>query len=55
MKTTIQALEAEGLRGNVKVMIGGAPVTERYAADIGADLYAPDASAAANRAKQLMS
>lgn len=55
MKTTIQALETEGLRSSVKVMIGGAPVTDKYAADIGADLYAPDASAAANRAKQLMS
>jgi len=52
MKTTIQALTEAGLRGSVKVMIGGAPVTEKYAAEIGADLYAPDASSAANRAKQ---
>jgi len=54
MKTTIQALTEAGLRGSVKVMIGGAPVTEKYAAEIGADLYAPDASSAANRAKQIV-
>ena len=52
MKTTIEALTEAGLRQSVKVMIGGAPVTEKYAAEIGADLYAPDASSAANRAKQ---
>ena len=54
MKTTIEALTEAGLRPSVKVMIGGAPVTEKYAAEIGADLYAPDASSAANRAKQAM-
>jgi len=54
MKDTLQSLEAAGLRKSVKVMIGGAPVTEKYASDIGADLYAPDASSAANRAKQVM-
>jgi 5-methyltetrahydrofolate--homocysteine methyltransferase len=52
MKTTIEALTEAGLRGSVKVMIGGAPVTEKYASDIGADVYAPDASSAATRAKQ---
>jgi 5-methyltetrahydrofolate--homocysteine methyltransferase len=40
------------LRDSVKVMIGGAPVTDKYAHDIGADVYAPDASSAATRAKQ---
>ncbi len=54
MKTTIEALTEAGLRGSVKVMIGGAPVTEKYAAEIGADFYAPDASSAATRAKQAM-
>jgi 5-methyltetrahydrofolate--homocysteine methyltransferase len=54
MKTTIQALVDEGLRGDVKVMIGGAPVTDKYAADIGADLYAPDASSAASRARSFI-
>jgi 5-methyltetrahydrofolate--homocysteine methyltransferase len=51
MKTTIEALNAAGVRGNVQVMVGGAPVTEKYAMDIGADFYAPDASSAAVRAK----
>jgi 5-methyltetrahydrofolate--homocysteine methyltransferase len=35
-------------------MIGGAPVTEKYATDIGADLYTPDAASAASRAKELI-
>jgi 5-methyltetrahydrofolate--homocysteine methyltransferase len=50
MKDIVQALQAAGLRDKVKVMIGGAPVTEQYAQSIGADLYAPDAAAAAQRA-----
>ena len=54
MKDTIGALQEAGLRDRVKVMIGGAPVTDKYAGDIGADLYAPDASSAATRAKQLV-
>jgi 5-methyltetrahydrofolate--homocysteine methyltransferase len=52
MRETVQALTAAGLRDSVKIMVGGAPVTERYAREIGADLYAPDASSAATRAKQ---
>jgi len=52
MKDTIQALAANGLRQSVKVMIGGAPVTEKYAQEVGADMYAPDASSAAHRARQ---
>ncbi len=52
MKATIEALEEAGLRDSVKVMIGGAPVTEKYAAEIGADVYASDAASAATRAKQ---
>jgi len=54
MKDVVEALKEAGLRDKVKVMIGGAPVTEKYAHDIGADVYAPDASSAATRAKQLM-
>ena len=54
MKDIVQALQASGLRNKVKLMIGGAPVTEQYAKDIGADIYAPDAAAAAQRARQLM-
>ncbi|MFZ2096890.1 MAG: corrinoid protein [Anaerolineales bacterium] len=54
MEDVIQALMDAGLRDRVKVMIGGAPVTEKYAVDIGADGYAPDAASAATRAKELM-
>jgi len=53
MKTTIEALEAAGVREGVKVMIGGAPVTENYAKSIGADGYSPDASRAVTLAKTL--
>ncbi len=54
MATTIEALKSAGIRDKVKVMIGGAPVTEDYAKKIGADGYSPDASAAARLAKSLM-
>lgn len=54
MKATIDALEAEGIRDQVKVMIGGAPVTDAYAKQIGADGYSPDASRAVNLAKSLL-
>ncbi len=54
MKSVIQLLETEGLRDQVKVIIGGAPVTDKYAADIGADGFAPDAASAASLAKQLI-
>ncbi len=53
MKATITALEEAGLREKVKVMIGGAPVTDNYAKQIGADGYAPDASRAVAVARQL--
>ncbi|HWQ46788.1 MAG TPA: corrinoid protein [Longilinea sp.] len=55
MKATIEALETAGLRKKVKVMIGGAPVTESYAQQIGADGYAADASRAVAVARQLVS
>jgi 5-methyltetrahydrofolate--homocysteine methyltransferase len=54
MKVTIEALKAASLRDNVKVIIGGAPVTEDYAQQIGADGYAPDASRAVKLAKDLI-
>jgi 5-methyltetrahydrofolate--homocysteine methyltransferase len=54
MKVTIEALKSAGLRNNVKVMIGGAPVTQAYADQIGADGYAPDASRAVALAKSLV-
>lgn len=54
MKTTLEALKAAGLRDRVKVMIGGAPVTQSYADEIGADGYSPDASSATRLAKSLV-
>jgi len=54
MKDTIEALEAAGLRDQVKVMVGGAPVTQSFADEIGADGYAPDAASAADLAKELI-
>jgi corrinoid protein of di/trimethylamine methyltransferase len=50
----IQALQAAGLRGQVKVMVGGAPVTRSWAEEIGADGYAEDAIGAVGEAKKLM-
>jgi 5-methyltetrahydrofolate--homocysteine methyltransferase len=54
MKASIEALKAAELRDQVKVLIGGAPVTEEFAVMIGADSYAPDASSAARKAKLLL-
>jgi 5-methyltetrahydrofolate--homocysteine methyltransferase len=54
METTIQALQESGLRDQVKVLIGGAPVTQDFADTIGADGFAPDASQAARLAKKLL-
>ena len=47
-------MEKEGLKGKVKVMIGGAPITQDYADEIGADGYAPDAASAVDTAKELL-
>lgn len=55
MKTTIQAISASGLRQRVKIIVGGAPLTQVYAHEIGADGYAPDASRAVSLAKDLLS
>jgi 5-methyltetrahydrofolate--homocysteine methyltransferase len=54
MKTVIMALDEAELRDRVKVIIGGAPVTESYAQDIGADGYAADASRAVKVTKSLL-
>lgn len=54
MKSTIEALKAAGLRDKVVVLVGGAPVTQAYADEIGADGYASDASAAVRKAKELV-
>jgi 5-methyltetrahydrofolate--homocysteine methyltransferase len=52
MGDTIKAFEEAGVRDRVKVMIGGAPVTQSFADKIGADAYAPDAAAASDAAKK---
>jgi 5-methyltetrahydrofolate--homocysteine methyltransferase len=54
MENVIRMLNEAGLRNQVKVLIGGAPVTDKYATEIGADGYAPDAGSAASLAKQLI-
>jgi len=54
METFIKALKEAGLRDQVKVMVGGAPVTNDFALRIGADGSAPDASQAVKLAKALM-
>jgi len=53
MKTTIEALKKAGLRDSVKVMVGGAPVTESYAKEIGADGYSKNAAGAVEAARAL--
>lgn len=54
MQQTIAAFEAAGLRDSFKVMIGGAPVTQKYCDEIGADGYSPDAASAVDTAKILL-
>jgi 5-methyltetrahydrofolate--homocysteine methyltransferase len=54
MKVTIDLLEEKELRSKVKIIIGGAPLTEDYAKQIGADGYSPDASRATSLARSLM-
>ena len=54
MGKTIEALKEAGLREQVKVMIGGAPITQEFADKIGADGFAPDASSASRKAKALV-
>lgn len=54
MCDVIQALEKEGLRDKVKVMVGGAPVNQMFADEIGADGYTPNANAAVIKAKELL-
>jgi corrinoid protein of di/trimethylamine methyltransferase len=53
-KSVIEAMELAGLRPQVKIMVGGAPVTRRWADEIGADGYAKDAMSAVDLARQLM-
>ena len=54
MGATIEALKEAGLREATKVMVGGAPITQDFADKIGADGFAPDASSASRKAKELV-
>ncbi len=54
MKNVVQAFEAAGVRENVTIMIGGAPVTESFCTAIGADYYTADAASAAEVAKKVL-
>lgn len=54
LKATIEALENKGIRRQVKVLVGGAPITEEYAKEIGADGYASDAARAVDEARELL-
>lgn len=54
MKEVVAALENSGLRNNVKIMIGGAPLNEGFARQIGADAYTSNANAAVQKAKELL-
>lgn len=54
MRAVIQAVTDSGLRDQVKIMVGGAPVTADFAASIGADKYSPDAATAATDARELI-
>ena len=54
MKTTVQAFEEAGLRDDTLIMVGGAPVTQAFADEIGADGYSSYASSAVRKAKQLL-
>lgn len=54
MKDVLEALKESGLAGKVKTMVGGAPVTQSFADEIGADGYAPDAASAVGKAKELL-
>jgi len=54
MVEVIKALDVAGLRDKVKIMVGGAPITQNYAVQIGADGYSPDASSAVDKAKAFL-
>jgi 5-methyltetrahydrofolate--homocysteine methyltransferase len=54
MKEVVNAFEAAGIRDEVKILVGGAPVTQKFADEIGADGYAPDAASAVDVTKSLL-
>ena len=53
LKETVAALNAAPFRSKIKVMVGGAPITQAFADEIGADAYTEDAASAAQKAKEL--
>ena len=53
LKEAVTLLNEQDFRGNIKVMVGGAPITPEFAAEIGADAYTDDAASAAAKAKEL--
>ena len=53
MRQTVAAIREAGLGGQVKIMVGGAPITQAFADEIGADAYTPDAGSAAEKAREL--
>ena len=55
LKNTVEAIHEGGYKGKVKIMVGGAPVTQEFANQIGADAYTPDAGSAASKAVELVS
>jgi 5-methyltetrahydrofolate--homocysteine methyltransferase len=54
MKDVVEAITVAGLRDRVRIIVGGAPITAKYAAEIGADGYAPDASKAVRKVRELL-
>ncbi len=54
MKETLEQLKSAGLRGKVRVAVGGAPVTQRFCEEIGADFYSSNATGAVTKAKELL-
>lgn len=54
MADVVKAAETAGIRDKVKIMIGGAPVNDQFRQEIGADVYTPDATAAADKAVELL-
>ena len=54
MRDTVEAIKGTGLRGEIKIMIGGAPVRKEFADEIGADFYGPDATSGKNYAREAM-
>lgn len=55
MRDSVELLNKQDFRNNIKIMVGGAPITQEFADEIGADAYTPDAASCAQKAKELVS